>query len=153
MPRIAKPRKWRDKYVTEAGGKMKVLCSISQGMTVARKKLAKYLAELEQEKEHRRQGNHSARTIAQCAAELIVLTPGQFWGYSTEGTGCSMEVTRQIIWRHSPFRATMTKKTWLQPWLHDGQFTTEARCTYSPDVVISWLRFVLKLYCVCHPTR
>lgn len=50
MSCVAKPRIWRDKYVTEAGGKMKVLCLVTDGIAFARKQLAIHLAQLEQEK-------------------------------------------------------------------------------------------------------
>ena len=60
MPRIAAPRKWKDKFVTEAGCRMKVLCLIREGIVKARVELAKHIAQIEQEKELNRHGAKSS---------------------------------------------------------------------------------------------
>ncbi|MDB5342485.1 MAG: hypothetical protein JWP89_862 [Schlesneria sp.] len=74
MPRIAKPRKWKDKYfVTEAGGKLKILCPISDGIAKARRELKKHLNEVEQEKrQHKLEPQNLApKTLAEIAAEFL----------------------------------------------------------------------------------
>lgn len=73
MPRIAKPRKWRGRYVTEAGGTLKVLCLICEGMPKARKELAKHLAQVEQEKHHPAKGTTPQHSLAEAAVEFLKL--------------------------------------------------------------------------------
>ena len=75
MPRVAAPRKWKDKFVTEAGGRMKVLCLIREGMAKARKELVKHLLQLEQEKGQTRAAgsnlDRTAPTVADAVREFL----------------------------------------------------------------------------------
>ncbi len=74
MPRIAKPRKWKDKYfITEAGGKLKILCPISDGIAKARRELKKHLNEVEQEKGRSKPEPQTVvpKTLTEIAAEFL----------------------------------------------------------------------------------
>lgn len=78
MGRKATPRKWRDWYVTEAGGQgMKKLCPISDGMKKAKTKLAEHLESIEEEKkEAKRAGLVETDTpykVSHLAAEFLQL--------------------------------------------------------------------------------
>lgn len=74
MPRIAKPRKWKGKYfVTEAGGKLKILCPISEGIAKARRELKEHLTQLEQEKNQPCPDTQASvpKTLSEIAAEFL----------------------------------------------------------------------------------
>jgi integrase len=73
MSRIAKPRKFRGNYVTEAGGKLTVLCPIIEGMPKARKELTQHLARVEQEKGQASSPIPPRHTVADCAEEFLSL--------------------------------------------------------------------------------
>jgi len=76
MGRKARPRVWRDWYVTEAGGQgMQKLCPVSEGLRQAKKKLEKILEKNEEERrEARRLGlvdTDAPYTVAHLAAEFV----------------------------------------------------------------------------------
>jgi hypothetical protein len=54
MGRKARPRVWRDWYVTETGGKMHKLCPVRDGIEAASAALEDYLARVEKDREEAR---------------------------------------------------------------------------------------------------
>ncbi len=78
MGRKARPRVWRDWYVTEAGGKgIHKLCHVTKGYDEAVDELDRYVAGVEKENEEARQAGliqaDTPYTIAQLSAEFIQL--------------------------------------------------------------------------------
>jgi integrase len=77
MGRKARPRVWREWYVTEAGGKMQKLCLVTEGEKKASKVLDEYLAGLTNERQQRKdQGlvvTDSPYLVRHAAAEFLQL--------------------------------------------------------------------------------